>query len=94
MSAALVEKPGCDDTIIRVKLATGSGDEVIDVNLSNFDPKNATPVEMFAYCQYKDAIGEGVNNKWGSWNALKGIALTGNGADFGSLDNIMNKKMN
>ena len=93
MSAALVEKPGCDDTIIRVKLATGSGDEVIDVNLSNFDPKNATPVEMFAYCQYKDAIGEGVNNKWGSWNALKGIALTGNGADFGSLDNIMNKKM-
>ena len=94
MSAALVEKTGCDDTIIRVKLATGSGDEVIDVNLSNFDPKNATPVEMFAYCQYKDAIGEGVNNKWGSWNALKGIALTGNGADFGSLDNIMNKKMN
>ena len=94
MSAALVEKPGYDDTIIRVKLATGSGDEVIDVNLSNFDPKNATPVEMFAYCQYKDAIGEGVNNKWGSWNALKGIALTGNGADFGSLDNIMNKKMN
>ena len=94
MSAALVEKTGCDDTIIRVKLATGSGDEVIDVNLSNFDPKNATPVEMFAYCQYKDAIGEGVNNKWGSWNALKGIALTENGADFGSLDNIMNKKMN
>lgn len=94
MSAALVEKPGCDDTIIRVKIATGSGDEVIDVNLSNFDPKNATPVEMFAYCQYKDAIGEGVNNKWGSWNALKGIALTENGADFGSLDNIMNKKMN
>lgn len=94
MSAALVEKPGCDDTIIRVKLATGSGDEVIDVNLSNFDPRNATPVEMFAYCQYKDAIGEGVNNKWGSWNALKGIALTENAADFGSLDNIMNKKMN
>lgn len=94
MSAALVEKPGCDDTIIRVKLATGSGDEVIDVNLSNFDSRNATPVEMFAYCQYKDAIGEGVNNKWGSWNALKGIALTENGADFGSLDNIMNKKMN
>lgn len=93
MSASLVEKPGCDDTIIRVKLATGSGNEIIDVNLSDFDPKNATPVEMFAYCQYKDAIEEGVNSKWGSWNALKGIALTENGADFGSLDNIMNKKM-
>ena len=94
MSAALVEKPGCDDTIIRVRLSTGSGTEELDVNLSEFDPKNATPVEMFAYCQYMDATGEGVKSKWGSWNALKGIALTENGADFGSLDNIMNKKMN
>ena len=94
MSAALVEKPGCDDTIIRVKLATGSGDETIDVNLSNFDPKNATAVEMFAYCQYMDATGEGVNSKWGSWNAMKGITSPYDGCDFGSLDNIMNKKMN
>ena len=53
MSASLVEKPGCDDTIIRVKLATGSGNEIIDVNLSDFDPKttdylnNANPVETF-----------------------------------------------
>ena len=94
MSASLVTKPGSDDTIIRVKVATGSGDEVIDVNLSEFDPKNATPVEMFAYCQYKDAIGEGVSSKWGSWNALKGVMSTTDGADFGSLENIMNKKMN
>ena len=94
MSAALVEKPDTDDTIIRVKIATGNGDESIDVNLSNFDPRNATPVEMFAYCQYKDAIGEGVNSKWGSWNAMKNISSTYDGCDFGSLDNIMNKKMN
>lgn len=94
MSASLVTKPGSDDTIIRVKVATGSGDEVIDVNLSEFDPKNATPVEMFAYCQYKDAIGEGVSSKWGSWNALKSVMSPTDGADFGSLENIMNKKMN
>ncbi len=94
MSAALVEKPGCDDTIIRVKIATGSGDETVDVNLSKFDPKNATPIEMFAYCQYKDAAGEGVNSKWGSWNAIKSISSPYDGCDFGSLDNIMNKKMN
>lgn len=68
MSAALVEKPGSNDIIIQVKLATGSGDEVLDVNHSEFAPSNATAVEMFAYCQYKDAIGEGVNSKWGSWN--------------------------
>lgn len=94
MSAALVEKPGCDDTIIRVKLATGSGNETIDVNLSDFDPTNATPVEMFAYCQYKDSIGEGVDSKWGSWNAMKSISSPYDGCDFGSLDNIMNKQMN
>ena len=94
MSAALVEKPGLDDTIVRVKIATGSGNEEIDVNLSKFDPKNATAVEMFAYCQYMDAIGEGVNSKWGSWNAMKNISAPTDGCDFGSLDNIMNKKMN
>lgn len=22
---------------------------------------------MFAYCQYKDAIGEGLGHKWGNW---------------------------
>ena len=94
MSASLVEKPGCDDTIVRVKIATGSGNEEIDVNLSKFDPKNATAVEMFAYCQYMDSTGEGVNSKWGSWNAMKNISSPYDGCDFGSLDNIMNKKMN
>ena len=94
MSAALVEKPGCDDTIIRVNISTGNGTETIDVNLSKFDPKNATAVEMFAYCKYMDAIGEGVDSKWGSWNAMKNISSPYDGCDFGSLDNIMNKKMN
>ena len=93
MSAALVERAGSDDTIIRVKISTGSGTEEIDVNLSDFNPKNATPVEMFAYCQYMDAIGEGVNSKWGSWNAMKSISSPYDGCDFGSLENIMNKKM-
>ena len=83
MSASLVTKPGNDDTIIRVKVATGNGSETIDVNLSNFDPKNATPVEMFAYCQYKDANGEGVNSKWGSWNAMKSVMSPSDVADFG-----------
>lgn len=94
MSASLVEKPGSDDVIVRVKLATKGDDEAIDVNLSNFDPKNATAVEMFAYCKYMDSIGEGVNSKWGSWNAMKGITSSYDGCDFGSLDDIINKKMN
>ena len=94
MSASLVEKPGSDDTVIRVKIATGGEDKVIDVDLSKFDPKNATPVEMFAYCEYMDFIGEGVNSKWGSWSALKAVMSPLDGSNFGSLDNIMNKRMN
>lgn len=94
MSASLVEKQGCDDIIVRVKIATGNGSESVEVNLSKFDPKNATAVEMFAYCQYKDACGEGVNSKWGSWNAMKSVISPTDGMDFGSLDSIMNTKMN
>ncbi len=30
----------------------------------------------------------------GSWNAMKSVMSPTDGADFGSLDNIMNKKMN
>lgn len=94
MSASLVEKPGCDDAIVRVKIATGNGSESVEVNLSKFDPKNATAVEMFAYCQYKDVCGEGINSKWGSWNAMKSVISPTDGIDFGSLDSIMNEKMN
>ena len=46
------------------------------------------------YIGYEELIGEGVNSKWGSWNAMKSISSPYDGCDFGSLDNIMNKKMN
>lgn len=94
MSASLVKKPGCNDIVIRVKIATENENECVDVNLSEFDPKNATAVEMFAYCQYLDSIGEGVNSKWGSWNAMKLVISPTDGMDFGSLDHIKNQKMN
>ena len=92
MSASLVTKPGSDDTIVRVKVATGGKDEYVDVNLSEFDPKNATAVEMFAYCEYMDAMGEGIDSKWGSFHALKRVASEDGRMDFGSLDNILNEK--
>ena len=92
MSASLVTKPGRDDTIVRVKVATGGKDEYVDVNLSEFDPKKATAVEMFAYCEYMDAMGEGIDSKWGSFHALKRVASKDGRMDFGSLDNILNEK--
>ncbi len=95
MSASLVTTSGSHDVIIRVNVAKGGGDsESIDVNLSNFDPRNATAVEMFAYCEYKDYLGEGVNSTWGSWSEMKKIISPTDGMDFGSLENIMNRKMN
>ena len=95
MSASLVTTHGSDDVIIRVNVAKGGGNsESIDVNLSNFNPRNATAVEMFAYCEYKDYLGEGVNSTWGSWHEMKSIISPADGMDFGSLENIMNKKMN
>lgn len=95
MSASLVTSDETDDVIIRVKASKGGGNyEAMDVNLSEFDPKKATAVEMFAYCQYKDACGEGTDHKWGSWNAIKSVISPVDGMDFGSLDNILNEKRN
>lgn len=56
MSASLVSSNSTDDVIVCVKLAKGGGNyESVDVNLSEFNPRNATAVEMLAYCQYKDS---------------------------------------
>ncbi len=95
MSASLATTNAADDVIVRVNVAKGGGsNESIDVNLSKFDPKNATAVEMFAYCQYKDAMGRGSGHKWGSWNGIKSIISPVDGMNFGSLDKIMNEKRN
>ena len=95
MKASLVYTGSTDDVIVRVKLAIGGGNyESVDVNLSEFNPRNATAVEMFAYCQYKDAMGEGSGHMWGSWSAIKKVISPGDGMNFGSLENIMNEKRN
>ena len=56
------------------------------------EKSDATAVEMFAYCHYKDATGEGSNHSWGSWNAIKKVISPGDGMNFGSLENILNEK--
>ncbi|MDY6308006.1 MAG: hypothetical protein SPL71_08105 [Oribacterium sp.] len=95
MSASLVSTNSADDVIVRVKLAKGGGNsESIDVNLSEFNPRSATAIEMFAYCQYMDAMGEGSGHTWGSWNAIKKVISPADGMDFGSIENIMNEKRN
>ena len=94
MSASLVNTSDSEDVIIRVNVSKGDGtSEPVDVNLSDFDPQNATAVEMFAYFEYKDYMGEGVKSTWGSWSEMKKIISPTDGMDFGSLENIMNEKM-
>lgn len=96
MSASQVISGDTDDTIIRVKISLGGGNtEIHDVNLSKVDPRNATAIEMFAYCQYADATGKGVNSTFGSWNALKHVLdPMNNGMAYPSLDEAVSSKRN
>ena len=91
MTASLVNSPDTDDIIVNVEL---SGGESINVNLSKFDPSNATPAEMFAYCEYMDSIGKGTNSTWGSWHMVKSIISPLSNMQFDSVENVMNQTMN
>ena len=64
MHANQISNPNLDDVIVRVSMSPQ--DESIDVNVSKVDPTQASAVEMFAFCQYADATGTGVDDKWGS----------------------------
>ena len=88
MSASQVMNSESDDTVIRVKISLGQNNyETYDINLSEIDPGNATAIEMFAFCQYADSNGTGVNNTFGSWHALKSfIAPAGERLSFSSLE--------
>ena len=57
--------------IVRVKMSEASGGETFEVNISEVDPRNATAIEMFAYCQYADSIGKGIEkSNFPSWNTV------------------------
>ena len=88
--ASEVTREGCGDPIVRVHM----GGRDIDVNISEVDPKNATIIEMFAYCQYADAHGTGTGSTFGSFNALKGVTDPLGGKEYSSMEEAINKKSN
>lgn len=88
--ASEVFREGCDDPIVRVHL----GGRDIDVNISEVDPKNATIIEMFAYCQYADAHGTGTGSNFGSFKALKGVIDPLGEREYSSIEDAINKKSN
>lgn len=95
MSASQIMNGDSDDVIVRVKISKGDNQyDTVDVNLSELDTHNATAVEMFAFCQYADANGTGVDDKWGSWHALKTFSTDFGSQMCSSYDEALTKKKN
>ena len=90
MTASEVFKPGSDEAIVRVHV----GGKDIDVNINEVDPKNASAVEMFAYCQYADAHDTGTGYTFGSYSVLKGVTDPLGKSEYTSLDEAISKKSN
>ena len=90
MTASEVFKPGSDEAIVRVHV----GGKDIDVNINDVDPKNASAVEMFAYCQYADAHDTGTGYTFGSYIVLKGVTDPLGKSEYTSLDEAISKKSN
>lgn len=90
MTASEVFKPGSSDAIVRVHV----GDQDIDVNINEVDPKHASAVEMFAYCQYADAHDTGTEYTFGSYSVLNGIIDPLKKTGYASLDDAISKKSN
>lgn len=92
MTATQLINEDIDDIIVRVNISNGSS---YDVNLSEVDPRNATAIEMFAYCQYADENGTGIaGNHFGSWSALKSFMDPLGGLEFSSVEEAATKKLN
>lgn len=90
MTASEVFKPGSDEAIVRVHV----GGKDIDVNINEVDTKNASAVEMFAYCQYADAHDTGTGYTFGSYSVLKGVTDPLGKSEYTSLDEAISQKKN
>ena len=71
LSAKLL--PGTDSKSTLVQVTTARG-ESVTLDVDQIDPRNASAIEMFAFCQYADYMETGSQDPWGSWHALKNFA--------------------
>ena len=95
MVANQIINPDSDDVIVRVKISGANGDEFFDVNISEVDPRSATAIEMFAYCQYADSIGEGIlKSDFSSWNELTSFLHSDESFGVDSVEQATTKKVN
>ena len=95
MTATQIINPDSDDVIVRVKMSEASGGETFEVNISEVDPRNATAIEMFAYCQYADSIGKGIaKSNFPSWNTVNRYMDPSGVFEFDSVEQAATKKFN
>ena len=73
MTAAYSQKSTSDNPLIEVGITFPGGvKETYEVAINEIDPSNATELEMFALCNYNDALGKKeVASTFGSWHVLK-----------------------
>lgn len=95
MTATQIINPDSDDVIVRVKMSEASGGETFDVNISEVDLRNATAIEMFAYCQYADSIGKGIaKSNFPSWNTVNRYMDPSGVFEFDSVEQAATQKFN
>ena len=72
LAASYAEGSTPENPIIRVSVTKGKGNvEIHEIPINEINVNNATSIEMFALCNYADAIGKGTDSTFGSWNTLK-----------------------
>ncbi|MBE5880775.1 MAG: hypothetical protein E7289_00470 [Lachnospiraceae bacterium] len=73
MTASYATQSTPDNPIIQVGITFPGGvKETYEVAINEINPSNATELEMFALCNYNDALGKKeVASTFGSWHVLK-----------------------
>lgn len=72
LAASYAEGSTFENPIIKVSVTKGKGNvETHEIPINEINANNATAIEMFALCNYADAIGKGTDSTFGSWNTLK-----------------------
>lgn len=55
LSAEYSDKSFCNNPVVSVTMKSNNRIEKIDININSVNPKNATIIEMFAFCKYTES---------------------------------------
>jgi len=77
MAASIItdSTPDCHKVLVHSEVKGQEGNYVVDIN--KVDPSDATQIEIFAFMEYQDSIGNGVGDTFGSYHTLKSMLNEG-----------------